>query len=58
MYERHNTTMAVFGGKPGLQMEYKGMAGQQVFDWFDLDSEIKTAGLADVCFPVVYLGIC
>ncbi len=24
MYERHNTTIAVFGGKPGLQMEFKG----------------------------------
>ncbi|KAI0037089.1 hypothetical protein K488DRAFT_39889 [Vararia minispora EC-137] len=45
MYERHNTTIAVFGGKPGLDMEYKGMAGYQVLVWTDLDSEIKTAGL-------------
>ncbi len=25
-----------------------GMAGNQVLEWFDLDSEIKTAGLKDV----------
>jgi hypothetical protein len=23
-YERHNTKIAFFGGKPGLNMEYKG----------------------------------
>ncbi|KAI0050268.1 hypothetical protein FA95DRAFT_1603627 [Auriscalpium vulgare] len=47
MYERHNTTIAVFGGKPGESMEFKGMAGNQVLEWTDLDSEIKTAGLKD-----------
>lgn len=58
--------MAVFGGKPGEAMEYKGeyrvillsiknhlclrnnsggigMAGNQVLEWYDVDSEIKTA---------------
>lgn len=25
-----------------------GLAGNQVLEWFDLDSEIKTAGLKDV----------
>ena len=24
MYERHNTKIAVFGGKPGENVEYKG----------------------------------
>ncbi|KAI0317981.1 hypothetical protein OF83DRAFT_1057662 [Amylostereum chailletii] len=47
MFERHNSTIAVFGGKTGLDMEYKGMAGNQVLDWTELDSEIKTAGLKD-----------
>jgi hypothetical protein len=27
---------------------FAGMAGSQVFDWVDLDSEIKTAGLKNV----------
>lgn len=45
MRERHNTTIAVFGGSPGQSMEFKGMAGNQVLIWTDLDSEIKTAGL-------------
>ena len=48
MFERHGTKIAIFGGKPGLQMEYKGMAGNQVLEWTDLDSEIKTAGLQNV----------
>ncbi len=26
-----------------------GMAGNQVLEWFDIDSEIKTANLKDVC---------
>lgn len=26
MYERHNTTIAVFGGKPGEVMQFKGMS--------------------------------
>jgi len=45
MWERHNTTIAVFGGRPGQSIEFKGMAGYQVLEWSDLDSEIKTAGL-------------
>ncbi|KAI8989136.1 hypothetical protein BD414DRAFT_415407 [Trametes punicea] len=45
MNERHNTTIAVFGGKPGLPMQFKGMAGNQVLEWSDIDSEIKTADL-------------
>ena len=24
MNERHNTKVAIFGGKPGLQMQFKG----------------------------------
>lgn len=48
MFERHNTKTAIFGGKPGLPMEYKGMAGNQVLEWADLDNEIKTANLKDV----------
>ncbi|TFK31947.1 hypothetical protein BDQ12DRAFT_671469 [Crucibulum laeve] len=47
MYEKHNTTIAVFGGKPGESMEFKGMSGNQVLEWTDLDSEIKTAGLKE-----------
>ncbi|KAH9834949.1 uncharacterized protein C8Q71DRAFT_767699 [Rhodofomes roseus] len=47
MYERHNTTIAIFGGKPNETMQFKGMAGAQVLEWFDIDSEIKTAGLKD-----------
>ncbi|KAH9968140.1 hypothetical protein BC827DRAFT_1122317 [Russula dissimulans] len=45
MRERHGTTIAVFGGRPGQSIEFKGMAGYQVLEWSDLDSEIKTAGL-------------
>jgi hypothetical protein len=48
MYERHNTKIAVFGGKPGERLEYKGMSGNQVLEWADLDSEIKTADLKNV----------
>ncbi|KAH9854597.1 hypothetical protein C2E23DRAFT_817149 [Lenzites betulinus] len=47
MRERHNTTIVVFGGNPDMHMEYKGMAGDQVADWFDLDSEVRTANLKD-----------
>ncbi|KAF8270072.1 hypothetical protein EI94DRAFT_1798564 [Lactarius quietus] len=43
MWERHNTTIAVFGGRPGQSIEFKGMAGNQVLEWTDLDTEIKTA---------------
>ncbi|KAF8497585.1 hypothetical protein F5888DRAFT_1794404 [Russula emetica] len=45
MKERHNTTIAVFGGRPGQSIEFKGMAGNQVLEWTDLDTAIKTAGL-------------
>jgi len=45
MVERHNVTTVMFGAKPGEQMEYKGMAGNQVLEWADLDSEVKTAQL-------------
>ena len=67
MYERHNTTIAVFGGDPRRPIQYKGtspstilwgewmltftfagVAGNQVLDWVELDSEIKTAGLKHV----------
>ena len=65
MFERHNITVAVFGGRPGQSMQFKGtvhvallilfdkntatgMAGNQVLEWTDLDSEIKTAGLKNV----------
>ncbi|TBU42204.1 hypothetical protein BD309DRAFT_201633 [Dichomitus squalens] len=47
MNERHNTTIANFGGKPGSTFQFKGMAGNQVLEWFDIDSEIKTANLKD-----------
>ena len=26
MNERHNTTIAIFGGAPGMQMQFKGMS--------------------------------
>jgi hypothetical protein len=45
MYEQHNTTIAVFGGKPGSQVQFKGMAGNQVLEWTDIDTEVKTANL-------------
>ena len=51
MFERHQTKVAIFGGKPGEQLQYKGMAGNQVLDWVELDNEIKTAGLKDVGAP-------
>ncbi|KAJ7481527.1 hypothetical protein FB451DRAFT_1236280 [Mycena latifolia] len=47
MFERHQTRIAVFGGKPFENVEYKGMAGNQVLEWFDIDSEVKTANLKD-----------
>ncbi|KAF8958955.1 hypothetical protein BDZ97DRAFT_1429044 [Flammula alnicola] len=47
MFERHHTKIAVFGGKPGENVEYKGMAGNQVLEWSDLDTEIKSVGLND-----------
>lgn len=68
MNERHKTKIAVFGGKPGERMEFKGahkhghrligslfltsdtigMSGNQVLEWADLDTEIKTAGVKGV----------
>jgi hypothetical protein len=45
MFEEHQTEIAVFGGRPGQSIQYKGMAGNQVLEWPDLDSEIKTANL-------------
>lgn len=65
MKERHNTTIAVFGGRAGQRIEFKGntgiafpsgfqlneiigMAGNQVLEWTDLDTAIKTAGLKNV----------
>ncbi|KAI0267484.1 hypothetical protein BC834DRAFT_982168 [Gloeopeniophorella convolvens] len=47
MFERHNTKIAVFGGNPHQSIQYKGMAGNQVLEFADLDSEVKTAGLKD-----------
>jgi len=47
MFEKLGTKVAVFGGRPGQHIEYKGMAGNQVLDWALLDSEIKTAKLKD-----------
>lgn len=56
MHELHGTKNIVFGGKasylfglitllicsqPGEQLQYKGMAGNQVLEWADLDTEIK-----------------
>ncbi len=34
-----------------------GMAGNQVLEWFDLDSEIKTANLKDVCKFHAFSGL-
>ena len=69
MFERHQTKIAIFGGKPGEKIEFKGnylssvrntiygysqtvstlgMAGNQVLEWADLDSEIKTAEVKNV----------
>jgi len=45
MFEHHHTKTATFGGHLDRPMEFKGMAGNQVLEWVDLDSEIKTAGL-------------
>ena len=53
MNERHNTKIAVFGGKPGEIMEFKGMSGNQVLEWADLDTEIKSVGLKDVSYSVL-----
>ncbi|OBZ76716.1 hypothetical protein A0H81_03224 [Grifola frondosa] len=47
MFEHYKTKMAVFGGKPGETMEFKGMAGNQVLEWTDINLEIELAGLKD-----------
>ncbi|KAF7292921.1 TSPc domain-containing protein [Mycena indigotica] len=47
MFEKHQTKIAVFGGKPNEDVQFKGMAGNQVLEWIDIDSEIKTANLKD-----------
>ncbi|CAE6421599.1 unnamed protein product, partial [Rhizoctonia solani] len=44
-YEKLGIKVATFGGNPGQAMNFNGMAGNQVLEWADLDSEIKTAGL-------------
>ncbi|KAG9126864.1 hypothetical protein FRC07_001649 [Ceratobasidium sp. 392] len=44
-YEKLGVKVATFGGNPGQAMNFNGMAGNQVLEWADLDSEIKTAGL-------------
>lgn len=65
MFERHQTKIAVFGGKPGEIMQYKGMAGNQVLEWSDLDTEIKSVGLDNVsvcgwlwqCYYIAYTDV-
>lgn len=57
MRERHNTKIAIFGGKPGEVMEYKGMAGNQVLEWPDLDTEIKSVGLKNVSVPLFAISV-
>ncbi|KAJ6588363.1 hypothetical protein B0H19DRAFT_1248035 [Mycena capillaripes] len=52
MNEREQTKIAVFGGKPLENVEYKGMAGNQVLEWFDIDSEIKTANREQFLIPL------
>ncbi|KZV63396.1 hypothetical protein PENSPDRAFT_669711 [Peniophora sp. CONT] len=47
MFEKHDTKFAIFGGKPGESIQIKGMAGNQVLEWADLDTEIKTAELGN-----------
>ena len=47
MYEHYDTKIASIGGGTG-HLEYKGMAGNQVLEWADLASEIKTADLENV----------
>ncbi|VDB83219.1 unnamed protein product [Peniophora sp. CBMAI 1063] len=47
LYERHGVKFGIFGGKPGESIQIKGMAGNQVLEWADLDTEIKTAELGN-----------
>jgi len=44
-HELYKTRIIVFGGKPGQSIEYKGMAGNQVLEWADLNSEFLTSGV-------------
>ncbi|KAG8685120.1 hypothetical protein FRC09_014948, partial [Ceratobasidium sp. 395] len=44
-YEKLGIKLAAFGGNASQAMNFNGMAGNQVLEWADLDSEIKTAGL-------------
>ena len=84
MNERHNTKIAVFGGKPGENVEFKGlyafapsgqysitytenesssvrlsqgMAGNQVLEWTDLDTEIKSAKLKNVRLSYMFTSL-
>lgn len=41
--------------QPGQAMNFNGMAGNQVLEWADLDSEIKTAGLKNVRLLIDHL---
>lgn len=52
LHEKHNVKMAVFGAKPGEQVEFKGMAGNQVLEWSDVDTEIKSVQLKNVRLEV------
>ncbi|KAJ7057006.1 hypothetical protein C8F01DRAFT_1153041 [Mycena amicta] len=54
MFERHQTKVAIFGGKPNEDVQYKGMAGNQVLEWFDIDSEVKTANLKNVSLFILF----
>lgn len=45
MYEHYQTKIVVFGGNQSRPIEFKGMAGMQVLEWVDFDSQIKTSGL-------------
>lgn len=44
MNERRDSKIAVFGEKLGEIMEFKSMAGNQVLEWADLDTEISLLG--------------
>ncbi|KAH7099194.1 hypothetical protein BKA62DRAFT_807097 [Auriculariales sp. MPI-PUGE-AT-0066] len=45
--EKSGVKEYVFGVRPGLTVEYKGMAGNQVMDWPVLATEFKTMKLQD-----------
>ena len=57
MYERLNTTVAVFGGNPNVPMQFKGMAGYQVLTWVEFRNEVKTANLQNVRASVPSLAV-